>query len=127
MILPNVHWHLRHFACFIFASYRVWKAERLKVLEAEMRASPLRLREVEAQEAHAAALQDQADEMRRMRIQREKENDPIQRALSKAFLTGLKNHLSQNIKCRICFYENHMPHWTRFRLPRLFLCLIPLP
>jgi hypothetical protein len=40
-------------ACFIFASYRVWRVQRLKVtlLEAELEASPLRIREIAAQES----------------------------------------------------------------------------
>jgi hypothetical protein len=69
-------------ACFIFASYRVWRAERLKVisLEGEIDASPLRIREIEAQEAQPAALRDQTEELRLHRAQREKENDPLIKA-----------------------------------------------
>jgi hypothetical protein len=66
-------------ACFIYASYRVWRVQRLNVisLEAELEASPLRIREIEAQEANN-------EEMRLQREQREREIDPHHRVYNEA-------------------------------------------
>jgi hypothetical protein len=74
-------------ACFIFASYRVWRAERTNALEAHLHDSEIRIREIEAQETHTAALIAQIEEMRLQRVQREKENDPIAKAIREK-LTG---------------------------------------
>ncbi len=74
-------------ACFIFASYRVWRAERTKALEADLHDNEIRIKEIEAQGSHTAALVAQIEEMRLQRFQRERENDPIAKAIREK-LTG---------------------------------------
>jgi hypothetical protein len=66
------------FASVIFASYRVWKSEHDKVLMLGQELSPIKIREIEAQEAHTRELQ----ETRRA-------NDPLSRTMRENFASQM--------------------------------------
>jgi hypothetical protein len=68
-------------ASLYFAAYQIWKSEHDKVLVLQESLSPTRIREIEAQEKHAAELQRHTDALER----EERANTPIQLALKAAF------------------------------------------
>jgi hypothetical protein len=54
-------------ASLYFAAYRIWKSEHDKVLVLQESLSPTRIREIEAQESHAAELRRHTDELEAQR------------------------------------------------------------
>jgi hypothetical protein len=66
------------FGSIIFASYRIWKSEHDKVLTLGLELSPIKIREIEAQEAHTRELQ----ETRRA-------NDPLSRTIKENFASQM--------------------------------------
>jgi hypothetical protein len=68
-------------ASLYFAAYQIWKSEHDKVLALQESLSPTRIREIEAQESHAAELRRHTDALER----EERANTPIQLALKAAF------------------------------------------
>jgi hypothetical protein len=82
-------WAALALCALVFATYRIWKIEREKVLELQEKLSPIRIREIEAQEAHTAALREQSvlmkeqiEETRKLRELQEQANSPLHRVIT---------------------------------------------
>jgi hypothetical protein len=72
---------LTAFACFWAAAYAVWKHERDRVLELEKEVSPIKIRQITAQEAHTEAIQKQTEELAVQRF----ENSPAAKIVRAKF------------------------------------------
>jgi hypothetical protein len=68
------------FGFFFISPFLAWKKERTAREDAEAQIEPIRLREIEIQEAHAEALKAQTRELAQQREQRERELNPALRA-----------------------------------------------